>query len=87
MTENKQEALASLQKALALAAADPRVQFRAALVYNHFGDTDRTLQWLKQGLASGATESWVRDTPDFDHLRTDPRFQAILRGTKQGGGA
>jgi tetratricopeptide (TPR) repeat protein len=82
MTERKEEALASLQKALSLSPADPRVQFRAALVYNHFGDTTRTLQWLSRGLASGATVSWVRDTPDFDHLRADPQFQAILRGTK-----
>jgi hypothetical protein len=59
------------------------VQFRAALVYNHVGDTDRALQRLQTALSLGVTAASVRDTPDFDHLSADPHFQAILRGTKQ----
>ncbi len=82
MTDNKPEALASLQKALSLDPAAPEVQFRAALVYNHFGDIDRTLQSLQKAIASGLPAGQVNDTPDFDHLRADPRFQAILPGAK-----
>ena len=82
MTDNKPEALASLQKALSLDSAAPEVQFRAALVYNHFGDMDRTLQSLQKAIASGFPAGQVNDTPDFDHLRADPRFQAILPGAK-----
>jgi serine/threonine-protein kinase len=87
MLDKKQEAIDSLQRALSISRKDPDVQFRAALVYNHFGDTDKTLQRVRNAVASGAAASWFRDTPDFDHLNTDVRFQAILRGTKQGGGA
>ncbi len=83
MLDRNKEAAESLQRALSISPKDPDVQFRAALVYNHFGDTGRTLQRLQDALASGVTVSSVRDTPDFDHLRTDARFQAILRGTKQ----
>ena len=83
MTDNKQEALASLQKALSLAPAEPSVQFRAALVYNHFGETGRTLEWLRKALTGGFPVSFVSSMPDFDDLRADPQFQAILRGTKQ----
>ena len=83
MLDRNKEAADALQRALSISPKNPDVQFRAALVYNHFGDTGRTLQRLQEALASGATASSVRDTPDFDHLRTDPRFQAILRGTKQ----
>jgi len=83
MLDQQKEATESLQRSLSISPKDPDVQFRAALVYNHFGDTGRTLQRLQDALASGATASSVRDTPDFDHLRTDARFQAILRGTKQ----
>ncbi|HEX3355078.1 MAG TPA: tetratricopeptide repeat protein [Terriglobales bacterium] len=82
MVDNRPEAMASLQKALSLEPARPGVQFRAALVYNHFGDTDRTLQSLQKALAAGIPASLVNDTPDFDHLRADPRFQAILPGAK-----
>jgi tetratricopeptide (TPR) repeat protein len=82
MTDNKPEALASLQKALSLEPARASVQFRAALVYNHLGDTDRTLQSLRKAAASGLPANLVNETPDFDHLRSDPRFRAILPGAK-----
>jgi serine/threonine-protein kinase len=83
MLEQKDRALDSLQKALSFSPKDPDVQFRAALVYNHVGDTDRALQRLQTALSLGVTAASVRDTPDFDHLSADPHFQAILRGTKQ----
>jgi tetratricopeptide (TPR) repeat protein len=79
MTDKKDEALASLQKAQSFSPTDPDVQFRGALVYNHFGDTDHTLQLLQKALVYRISPDWVRDTPDFDHLRPDPRFQAMLR--------
>jgi eukaryotic-like serine/threonine-protein kinase len=79
MTDRKSDALASLQKAIALSPKDPDVLFRASLVYNHIGDSDQALQWLQKAMASGLPESWVRATPDYDHLAADPRFQAILR--------
>src|SRR5712691_826801 len=82
MVDKKEDALASLQKAVSLSPKDPDVQFRAALVYNHLGNTGLTLEWLEKALASGAPADWIRDTPDFDHLRADPRFQGILRRHK-----
>jgi len=82
MIDNKSEAMTSLQKALTLEPARASVQFRAALVYNHFGDTDRTLLALRKATASGFPSNLLNDTPDFDQLHKEPRFQAILRGTK-----
>ena len=82
MVDKKEDALASLQKAVSLSPKDPDVHFRAALVYNHLGNTDLTLEWLEKALASGAPADWIRVTPDFDHLRADPQFQAILRRHK-----
>jgi eukaryotic-like serine/threonine-protein kinase len=83
MLDQKQQAVASLHKALAISPEDPDVQFRGAIVYNHFGDTDQTLKSLRKAVASGTSPLWVRNTPDFDHLHTNPGFQAILRGAKQ----
>jgi eukaryotic-like serine/threonine-protein kinase len=82
MIDNKPEALASLQKAVSFAPASSSVQFRAALAYNHFGDKNLTIQWLRKALAGGLTANQVENTPDFDHLRGDPSFQAILRDAK-----
>ena len=80
MLGKKEQALTGLQKAVSISPGDPEVQFRAALVYNHVGDTSGTLEWLQKALTSGVQASSVRDTPDFDHLRDDPRLQALLRG-------
>jgi len=80
MLDQKDEALVSLQKALAVAPHDPDVQFRAAILYNHVGDIDRVFDSLHKALAAGATADWVRDTPDFDHLQADPRFKSLMSG-------
>jgi serine/threonine-protein kinase len=82
MLDRNKEATESLQRALSISPKNPDVQFRAALVYNHLGDTAHTFQRLQDAMALGVTASSVRDTPDFDHLRNDARFQAILRATK-----
>jgi serine/threonine protein kinase/Flp pilus assembly protein TadD len=82
MTDDKSGAMASLQKALSLEPARTSVQFRSSLVYNHFGDVDHTLQALRKAMASGLPVSQLNETPDFDQLRADSRFQAILPGAK-----
>ena len=80
MLDKREEALTSLQKALKISPKDPDVQCRAALVYNHFGDTNHLLESLGKALNAGVPAAWIRDTPDFDHLRNDPRLEGILRG-------
>jgi tetratricopeptide (TPR) repeat protein/TolB-like protein/tRNA A-37 threonylcarbamoyl transferase component Bud32 len=82
MTDNKQEALTSLQKALSFAPSNPDVLFRSALIHNHFGETALTLKWLQKAVAAGYPANLVEGTPDFDHLSADPAFRAILRGAK-----
>ncbi|MBZ5720263.1 MAG: protein kinase [Acidobacteriia bacterium] len=80
MLDQKEDALTSLRKAISISPDDPDVQFRAALVYNHFGDTNLTLEWLQKALAKGFPAEFVRTTPDFDHLRDDPRIKKLLQG-------
>ncbi len=79
MLGEKKPALESLRKGLELTPADPEMLFKAALVYSQFGDVSRALTWLEKTLSVGFSRTTVRDTPDFDHVRTDPRFQELLR--------
>jgi len=79
MLGERKPALDYLQAGLKLAPGDSEMRFKAALVYNQFGDATNTLSWLKRALASGLSGAIVRDTPNFDSLRPDPRFQELIQ--------
>lgn len=79
MLGEQQAAMANLNRALAIAPKDPDLQFRAALIHNHFGETQQTLNWLSSALTTGFSPMMVRDAPDFDPLRNDPRFQRLIQ--------
>jgi tetratricopeptide (TPR) repeat protein len=79
MLGQKQMAVNNLQKALELAPVDADVRFRAALVYNQFGDTNQCLSALEKAVAAGISDSTIKDTPDFDHLWQNPRFQSLVK--------
>jgi eukaryotic-like serine/threonine-protein kinase len=78
MLDQEGKARERLGRALAVSATDPDVLFRAAILYNHFRDTEKTLEFLNQSIAAGYSRFVIRDTPDFDHLKNDPRFRALL---------
>jgi hypothetical protein len=79
MVGNKAEASTQLQRALQLAPRDAEVNFRAALVYNQLDDTQQCMSSLEKAVSSGYPPAAIRDTPDFDHLRGNPRIRALLR--------
>ena len=79
MLGERKAALDYLRAALKLAPADSEMRFKAALVYNQFADPTNALRWLKSALASGLSVAVVRDTPNFDSLRSDPRFQELIQ--------
>jgi tetratricopeptide (TPR) repeat protein len=81
MLDDKAHALESLQRALESAPGDPDVAFRAAIIYNHFGDTDHSLAWLKKAVDAGFSRSSIRDLPDFDSLQRNPTFRALVAGS------
>jgi len=83
MINDRQNALAGLNRALVIAPNDADVQFRAALVYNHFGETDRTLSFLEKAVSLGYPAAAIRDTPDFDPLRENSRFRALTAKPSQ----
>jgi len=74
----RESALACLRDGLAIAPKDSSLLLKAALVYSELGEVDRTLDWLQQALTAGLSAGAIRDTPDFDKLRDDPRFQKLV---------
>jgi eukaryotic-like serine/threonine-protein kinase len=78
MLDEEGQARERLGRALAVAPSDAEVLFRAAILYNHFGEQEKTLDFLNKSVAAGYSRFVIRDTPDFDHLKNDPRFRALL---------
>jgi serine/threonine protein kinase/tetratricopeptide (TPR) repeat protein len=75
MLDQEQPAREELARALAAAPTNADVLFRAAILYNHFGETEKTLDFLAKSIANGYSRAVIRDTPDFDHLKDNARFR------------
>jgi tetratricopeptide (TPR) repeat protein/tRNA A-37 threonylcarbamoyl transferase component Bud32/TolB-like protein len=79
MLGQKKSALDALSRGFQLAPSDPFLMFQAALVHNQFDQPDETLRWLSKCRAAGYPLNKIRDYPNFQPLRSDPRFEALLR--------
>jgi serine/threonine-protein kinase len=77
MLGDRDAALGALREALAVSPNDPDVMFRAAVIYNHFGEREQTMDWLRKATQAGFSKSTVRDTPDFAQLQQDSAFRSI----------
>jgi len=54
--------------------------FAFALVYGGLGDKDQAFQWLNKALEERNIElAYAKMEPHYDLLRSDPRFQDLLR--------
>jgi tetratricopeptide (TPR) repeat protein len=78
MLGNKEAATEYVHKALKLAPSDGEALYRAAIVYNHFNDSEQALTYIRKALQAGYSRSVIRDTPDFARLRDDQRFRALI---------
>jgi tetratricopeptide (TPR) repeat protein/DNA-binding winged helix-turn-helix (wHTH) protein/TolB-like protein len=77
MLDEKEKAFTDIDHALKLSPSDGDVLFRAALVYNHFGDDNQTLALLQRAVQHGFSTATIRDTPDFDHLNNNQLFASL----------
>jgi serine/threonine protein kinase/tetratricopeptide (TPR) repeat protein len=78
MLDEENKAREQMARALEASSTDADVLFRAAILNNHFGDAEKTLYFLNKAVAAGYSRTVIRDTPDFEHLKSDPRFRALL---------
>lgn len=72
------EASQNISDALQLAPHDSQVWLSAAIIYVQMGRMADTLHAMQQAVATGLPKNQLRDTPNFDTLRSDSRFKALL---------
>jgi tetratricopeptide (TPR) repeat protein len=80
MLGEREPALKYLGQALAYGKSDKEILFSAALIYNRLGETGTALEWLSKALQAGYSLTTVRESPDLDNLRSNPRYQALVQG-------
>jgi non-specific serine/threonine protein kinase len=75
-----QRAVEWLDRAIAEAPDDPSIYFNAGCVYARLGRKEDALVCLEQTFARGfGKRDWIERDPDYDSLRDDPRFQAMIQ--------
>lgn len=79
MLGERDPALKYLDRALVYGKADKEILFSAALVYNRLGETGPALEWLRKALQAGYSPTTVRESPDLDNLRGNPRYLALVQ--------
>jgi hypothetical protein len=50
-----------------------------AKVYAALGESDQAFQWLEKAYEGHRLLLWLKVDPEYDPLRSDPRFSALLR--------
>jgi non-specific serine/threonine protein kinase len=66
-------------RALAEAPDDPATLINAACMYSRAGLKEEALNTLEKSFGRGwGKRDWVKNDPDYDSIRDDPRFQALL---------
>ncbi len=78
MVGDQQAALGYMKNALQIAPSNGEVLCRAAVVYVHFGQKQEALSYLKKAAAVGYSRAIIRDTPDFEVLKEEPQFRALI---------
>jgi Flp pilus assembly protein TadD len=78
MRGEKKAALENLDASLRLQPKSPGFLFNAGIIYQQLGDTNRALDNLERAVSLGISPELIRDTPNFDALRDNPRYVSLL---------
>jgi tetratricopeptide (TPR) repeat protein len=79
MRGEKKAALDNLAGALNLSPKNPGILFNAGITYQQVGETQRAIDVLEKAVAGGVSAATLRDTPNFDDLRANPRYMKLIQ--------
>jgi adenylate cyclase len=80
-TNERAGALHECAQALELSPGDPVMLYNCTCFYSALGEADRAIDTLGQAIAAGyANFPWIKQDPDMNPLRDNPKFQALIAG-------
>ncbi|HXO65337.1 MAG TPA: tetratricopeptide repeat protein [Steroidobacteraceae bacterium] len=75
----RDEALRECDQALELSPGDPLMLYNCTCCYSRLGEADRAIDTLRQSIAAGYENfAWLKQDPDMNPVRDNPKFQALL---------
>lgn len=80
MLGERAQAHSLLAEALRIDGRSGEMLYCAGIVYAQAGETSRALAALKQAVEAGYSTATIQDTPNFQGLRGNPRFEELLSG-------
>jgi serine/threonine protein kinase/tetratricopeptide (TPR) repeat protein len=78
MLGEREPAFSALRLAMAAAPNRPDFLLDSAIIHEQFGEHERALDALEKAVAAGVSPVAVRDTPNFEGLRSNPRYVSIV---------
>jgi tetratricopeptide (TPR) repeat protein len=80
---HREEAQRILKQLLDMPSTQPAPPPAVYYVYLGLGDREKTMDWLEKAYAGRWSDvAWINSGPEYDWLRDDPRFQALIRKLK-----
>ena len=69
------------QVAASMESADPRTHYNLGCLFALLGESDQAIAHIERSIQDGGAKvkiNWMKQDPDLETLRNDPRFQAVL---------
>ena len=80
MVGEPEKGLELVDRAVTIAPNEPGLLYNAACTYSTLGRADEALEHLEQAVRAGYSHrAWLENDSDFDPIRDQPRFKAILK--------
>jgi len=79
MRGEQKPALDNMESALRVSPKSPALLFNAGVTYVQLGDTEHAIDELEKAVAGGVSPATLRDTPNFDGLRANPRYLKLIQ--------
>jgi tetratricopeptide (TPR) repeat protein len=76
---DRERSLDWARRALTIDPEESAILYNVACVYGILGETEEAIACLQKAAGLGAFyKNWAAKDPDFDTMRSDPRFQALI---------
>jgi regulator of sirC expression with transglutaminase-like and TPR domain len=78
MLGDRRAALENAHRFIQLSPKDPTTSFDMAVIYAQFKEFDLAIEWIQKTLEEGTKIALIKDTPVFEPMSQDQRFQKLL---------